>query len=100
MRAKLFLQKIRKELVDARVIEGHIVPHRLLFTSHVPSPEYQTVAWLPDGIQVNVSMQPSSFQTSRDVKISAGHNSYRHSQEERDRDTDRPWGGRDDTGRY
>ena len=32
-------------------MEGHIVPNRLLFTSHAPSPEYPTVAWLPDGIQ-------------------------------------------------
>ena len=45
------LQKIRKELIDARVVEGHIVPNRLLFTSHAPSQEYPTVAWLRDGIQ-------------------------------------------------
>ena len=45
------LQKIRKELIDARVVEGHIIPNRLLFTSHAPSQEYPTVAWLPDGIQ-------------------------------------------------
>jgi hypothetical protein len=50
---------IRKELVDQRVVEGHIVPHRLIFTSHAPTAEYQTVAWLPqrDGIKVNISLQ-------------------------------------------
>ena len=48
------LQKIRKELIDARVVEGHIIPNRLLFTSHAPSQEYPTVAWLPDGIQAKL----------------------------------------------
>ena len=51
--------RIRKELVDQRVIEGHIVPHRLIFTSHAPTTEYQTVAWLKDGMQVNISLQVS-----------------------------------------
>ena len=51
--------KVRKDLVDQRVVEGHIVPHRLIFTSHAPTSEYQTVAWLPkrDGIKVNISLQ-------------------------------------------
>ena len=40
--------KIDKDLVDASVVESHIVPHRLLFTSHAPTMEYPTVAWLPD----------------------------------------------------
>ena len=48
------MQKIRKELIDARVVEGHIIPNRLLFTSHAPSQEYPTVAWLPDGIQAKL----------------------------------------------
>ena len=50
---------IRKELVDQRVVEGHILPHNLVFTSHAPTAEYQTVAWLPEsgGIKVNVSLQ-------------------------------------------
>ena len=37
--------KIDKDLVDASVVESHIVPHRLLFTSNAPSDEYQSVAW-------------------------------------------------------
>lgn len=53
--------RIRKDLVDQRVVEGHIIPHRLVFTSHAPTAEYQTVAWLPqkDGIKVNISLQVS-----------------------------------------
>ena len=45
--------------MDQRVVEGHIVPHRLVFTSHAPTTEYQTVAWLPQkgGIKVNISLQ-------------------------------------------
>ena len=52
-------QRVRKELVDARVIEGHIVPHQLLFTSQAPTVEYPTVAWVSKegGIKVNVSLQ-------------------------------------------
>lgn len=50
---------VRKELVDARVLEGHIVPNRLLFTSQAPTNEYPTVAWVENGIQVNVSLQPT-----------------------------------------
>ncbi len=46
------LQKIRKEMVDGRVIEGHIIPHRLLFTSMAPTPEFPTVAWVENGIKV------------------------------------------------
>merc|ERR1712020_268754 len=53
--------RINKDLVDASVIESHIVPHRLLFTSNAPSDEYQSVAWLPDGVKVNVSLQAASF---------------------------------------
>ncbi len=48
----VFLQKIRKEMVDGRVIEGHIIPHRLLFTSMAPTPEFPTVAWVENGIKV------------------------------------------------
>jgi hypothetical protein len=44
--------RIRKEAVDARVIEGHIIPDQLLFTCKAPSGEHPSVAWLPDGIQV------------------------------------------------
>ena len=29
--------KIDKDLVDASVVESHIIPHRLLFTSHAPT---------------------------------------------------------------
>ena len=56
--------KVRKDLVDQRVVEGHIVPHRLVFTSHAPTSEYQTVAWLPkaNGIKVNISIQVSLVQ--------------------------------------
>ena len=64
-----FQQKIRKELVDASVLEGHIVPHNLLFTSQAPTGEFPTVAWLPNGIQVNASLQPASLQTSNDASI-------------------------------
>ena len=58
--------KIRKDLVDQRVVEGHIVPHRLVFTSHAPTSEYQTVAWLPkaNGIKVNISLQVTWIQSS------------------------------------
>ena len=45
------------------------MPHRLLFTSQAPTPEFPTVAWLQDGIQVNASLQPTSFQGTFDVKI-------------------------------
>ena len=51
-----FFQKIRKSLVDGRVIEGHIIPHRLLFTSMAPTPEFPTVAWIENGIQVKADM--------------------------------------------
>lgn len=60
------LQKIQKDLVDKVVLEGHIVPHKMLFTSHAPTQEYPTVAWLPKGIQVNVSLQLTGFQSSSD----------------------------------
>ena len=49
----LFFQNIRKELVDGRVLEAHIVPHKLLFTSMSPTLEFPSVAWLPEGIQVH-----------------------------------------------
>lgn len=58
--------KIQKDLVDKVVLEGHIVPHKMLFTSHAPTQEYPTVAWLPKGIQVNVSLQLTGFQSSSD----------------------------------
>lgn len=61
--------RIRKELVDASVVESHIVPHRLLFTNQAPTEEFPTVAWLQDGIKVNVSLQPPSFQGSTDSAI-------------------------------
>ena len=67
MRLLLFPQRVRKELVDARVIEGHIVPHRLLFTSQAPTGEFQTVAWVPKdgGIRVNVSLQVQTASSTR-----------------------------------
>ena len=67
MRLLLFPQRVRKELVDARVIEGHIVPHRLLFTSQAPTGEFQTVAWVPKdgGIRVNVSLQVQTASSAR-----------------------------------
>lgn len=61
--------KINKDLVDASVIESHIVPHRLMFTSHAPTDEFQSVAWLPNGVKVNVSLQPASFQLTNDPAI-------------------------------
>ncbi len=70
--------KIRKELVDARVLEGHIVPHNLLFTNHAPTGEYPSVAWLPNGVQVNVSLQPPSLQTSNDASILKWEQRFKH----------------------
>ena len=61
--------QIDKNLVDASVVESHIVPHRLLFTSQVPTNEYQTVAWTSEGVKVNVSLQPASLQTTNDPSI-------------------------------
>jgi len=72
-------QRVRKELVDARVIEGHIVPHKLLFTSQAPTIEYPTVAWVSKegGIKVNVSLQvQTSSSTSSDVEQSFVYNAY------------------------
>ena len=40
----------------------------MLFTSHAPTPEYPSVAWLKDGIQVNVSLQPS-FLAPNDPRL-------------------------------
>eukprot|EP00096_Caligus_rogercresseyi_P009892 TRINITY_DN3461_c0_g1_i1.p1 TRINITY_DN3461_c0_g1~~TRINITY_DN3461_c0_g1_i1.p1 ORF type:complete len:396 (+),score=76.15 TRINITY_DN3461_c0_g1_i1:53-1240(+) len=53
--------KIRPELISTRVLEGHILPNTLLFSSSAPSREYQSVAWEPKegGIRVNVSLQRS-----------------------------------------
>lgn len=70
--------RIRKELVDASVLESHIVPHRLLFTSHSPTEEYPTVAWLQDGIQVNVSLQQASLQTDNDPSILNYDQQFKH----------------------
>ena len=33
--------RINKDLVDASVVESHIVPHRLLFTSHAPTGKFK-----------------------------------------------------------
>ena len=56
-------------MIDAKVLEGHIVPRRLMFTSEAPTPEFPTVAWLPNGVQVNVSLQPTSLHRSVDITI-------------------------------
>lgn len=40
-----------------------------MFTSHAPTDEFQTVAWLPDGVKVNASLQPASFQVTNDPSI-------------------------------
>jgi len=69
VREKIPGARINKDLVDASVVESHIVPHRLLFTSHAPTDEYQTVAWLEDGVKVNVSLQPASIHSSNDPTI-------------------------------
>ena len=48
--------------MDAKVVEAHIVPGRLLLTSLVPTPELATVAWEEAGVRVNVSLQVSLAQ--------------------------------------
>lgn len=53
---------IDRKYIDAKVIEAHIVPGKLLVTSLIPTPEWQTVAWQKDGVQVNVSLQPSGVR--------------------------------------
>uniref|UniRef100_A0A0K2UEZ8 Fasciclin1like [Megachile rotundata] n=1 Tax=Lepeophtheirus salmonis TaxID=72036 RepID=A0A0K2UEZ8_LEPSM len=53
--------KIQPELISARVLEGHIVPNQLLFTNMAPTSEYPTVAWVPDGIKVNLSLRESNL---------------------------------------
>ena len=73
--------KIDKDLVDASVVESHIVPHRLLFTSHAPSDEYPSVAWLPNGVKVNVSLQPASFQITNDPAILNYEKQYKQDSE-------------------
>ena len=73
--------KIDKDLVDASVVESHIVPHRLLFTSNAPSDEYQSVAWLPDGVKVNVSLQAASFQITNDPAIINYDQRFKQNQE-------------------
>ena len=64
--------------MDARVIEGHIVPHRLLFTSQSPTQEYQTVAWVPrsEGIKVNVSLQVAAESNAFEPHLEDDHQSY------------------------
>jgi hypothetical protein len=57
LKIEIEFQNIRKELVDGRVLEAHIVPHKLLFTSQAPTLEYPTVAWLPEGIQVKTKIE-------------------------------------------
>ena len=55
---KIFsFQVIAKEFVDAKVVEAHIVPQKLLLTTLIPTGEVSTVAW--QGVKVNVSLQPS-----------------------------------------
>ena len=58
----MWLQVVGREYVDAKVVEAHIVPGRLLLTSLVPTPELATVAWEQAGVQVNVSLQVSRAQ--------------------------------------
>ena len=58
----IWLQVVGREYVDAKVVEAHIVPGRLLLTSLVPTPELATVAWEQAGVQVNVSLQVSRAQ--------------------------------------
>jgi len=53
---------IDRKYIDAKVIEAHIVPGKLLLTSLIPTPEWQTVAWQKNGVQVNVSLQPSGVR--------------------------------------
>jgi len=53
---------IDRKYIDAKVIEAHIVPGKLLVTSLIPTPEWQTVAWQKNGVQVNVSLQPSGVR--------------------------------------
>jgi len=50
---------IDKGFVDAKVIEAHIVPQKLLLTTLIPTGEVSTVAWEQGGVMVNVSLQPS-----------------------------------------
>ena len=73
--------QIDKNLVDARVVESHIVPHQLLFTSQAPTNEYQTVAWIDDGVKVNVSLQPASLQTTNDLSILNNYNNQFRNQD-------------------
>ena len=58
----LFLQVVGKDYVDAKVVEAHIVPGKLLLTSLIPTQEVSTVAWDSNGVKVNVSLQPSYAQ--------------------------------------
>ena len=51
--------RVEKDLIDAKVVEGHIVPGALLLTTLIPTQEHGTVAWEKQGMQVNVSLQPS-----------------------------------------
>ena len=55
-------QVVSKDYADAKVVEAHIVPGRLLLSSLVPTPEVATVAWEQGGVQVNVSLQVSLAQ--------------------------------------
>ena len=53
---------VGKDYVDAKVVEAHIVPGKLLLTSLIPTQEFSTVAWDNSGVRVNVSLQPSYAQ--------------------------------------
>ena len=55
-------QVVGKDYIDAKVVEAHIVPGRLLLTSLIPTQEFSTVAWDQGGVKVNVSLQPSYAQ--------------------------------------
>ena len=55
----MYYQVIDKGFVDAKVIEAHIVPQKLLLTTLIPTGEVSTVAWEQGGVMVNVSLQPS-----------------------------------------
>ena len=56
------LQVVSKDYVDAKVIEAHIIPGKLLLSSLVPTQEVPTVAWEEGGVKVNVSLQVSLAQ--------------------------------------
>ncbi|XP_026477303.1 fasciclin-1 [Ctenocephalides felis] len=50
-----FKPTMRSNLIDAKVIDGHVVPNQVLFTKPTPNDPYQTYAF-GDNLQVTVSM--------------------------------------------